>query len=88
MSSRNLGSLAESRVVPFNYRGKPDNCALAAAVAGALNIPLSTAMSHVWAIAGHTYLSAQFVISLAHERGPFMGCIRYKAEGKGDELSV
>ena len=83
-----LDRMLESPFVPHNYRGKPRDCKLAADIARQLDIPVITAMNHLWIIGGQAYISAQLVITLTNTRGPFMGNIRYHTEGRGDGLSV
>lgn len=63
--------LANSELIPVNFRGKPGDCLIALDYARRLNVAPTAIMPHLFCIKGRPATSAQFKIALVNRSGRF-----------------
>jgi hypothetical protein len=79
---------AASTIIPDHFRGKPEQCMVALALAQSLDVAPLIAMQNSFVVHGTPGLKASFVIGLVNQRGPFDGVIQYEETGSGESLAV
>lgn len=79
---------AKSDIVPAHYRGKPENTFIAVQTAYRMNLDPMLIMQNTYVVKGKLGMNSAFAISLANSSGIFEGGIRYKLEGKNEQLKV
>ena len=80
--------LAASTLIPKTFQGRVGDVLVALGIAKSLGLSTFEVLNALVLIQGRVTFSAQFIIALAHTRGPFKSRIQYKTEGQGDALSV
>jgi hypothetical protein len=79
---------SRSRLVPAHFQGKPDDCFVALQMAYRMELDPMTALQNIYIVSGKPGLSGQLVISLINRSGKLKGPVKFRVQGKGDELSV
>jgi hypothetical protein len=79
---------SSSQLVPAHFRGKPEECMVALALAQQLKVNPLLAMQNIFVVKGTPGFKTSFVIALANERGPFADPIQFEEIGKGKDLAV
>lgn len=79
---------SKSELCPEQFKGKPHDCFIALQIANRIGIDPFMALQNLNVVRGRPSWSAQFVISLCNERGPFSTKIKFDVEGSGQELAV
>lgn len=79
---------SKSELCPEQFKGKPHDCFIALQIANRIGIDPFMALQNLNVVRGRPTWSAQFVISLANERGPFATKIKFDVEGTGQDLAV
>ena len=80
--------MAKSDIIPTHYRGKPANVFIAIQTAYRMNLDPMLVMQNTYIIGGKLGMYSAFAIALANSSGLFVGGIRYKVEGEGNDLQV
>lgn len=80
--------MAKSDIIPTHFRGKTANIFIVLNSAYRMNIDPMLMMQNTFVISGKLGMNAAFAISLANRSGLFSHGIRYRIEGKGNELAV
>ena len=80
--------MSKSDIIPAHFRGKPANIFIVLNSAYRMNIDPMLMMQNTYVISGKLGMNAAFAISLANRSGLFKCGIRYRIEGKGNELAV
>lgn len=80
--------LSKSSLIPEKFQGKASDILLALGLAARLKVSLIEVLNGINIIKGQPTFSAQFAITLANTRGPFVGSISYIVEGEGPSLKV
>lgn len=80
--------MAKSDIVPSHYRGKPENTFIAVQTAYRMNLDPMQVMQNTYVVSGKLGMVSSFAISLANQSGLFDSGIRYRIEGKGEDLKV
>ena len=75
---------AKSEMVPADFRGKPENCMIIVEQAMRLDLAPFMMLQHTYIVHGKPGMSAQLVIALVNQNGPFDGPIQFKLSGSGD----
>ena len=88
LSLRQAKFLADSTLIPEKFRGRIGDVLVAIGIAKRLKISPFEVLNALVMIQGRATFSAQFIIALAHTRGPFKSRIQYKTEGQGEAISV
>lgn len=81
-------TLAQSELVPKAYQGRPADCMVALDYAQQLDVSPLLVMQNVYVVHGRPSVSATFGLTMANQRGPFKGAIRFRTEGEGETLAV
>lgn len=79
---------SKSELCPEQFKGKPHDCFIALQIANRIGIDPFMALQNLNVVRGRPSWSAQFVISLANERGPFATKIKFDVTGEGQDLAV
>jgi len=79
---------AESTIVPKHYRGNKGSILIALQTAHRMNLDPMMVMQGTYEIHGKLGMTSAFAIALANTSGLIAGGIRYRIEGKGNELRV
>ena len=77
-------ALADSTIVPKDYRGRQANCLVALEMAARLEIPVLQVMQNMYLVHGRPAWSAQFLIACVNSSRRFSP-LRYSLTGNGDE---
>ena len=78
---------SRSFMVPDHFRGKADDCFVAAQLALRLEIDLFMLMQNMYVVHGKPGMEAKLAIALCNDRGPFRERIQWKFEGEGKNRS-
>lgn len=81
-------AFAASELIPVHFRGKPEQCMVALALAASLDVAPLVAMQNSFVVHGTPGLKASFVIAMMNARGPFAGVVQFEESGKGDSFAV
>lgn len=80
-----LGKLyAGSEMVPVDYRGKPNDCAIVCQMAVRWRLDPFQVFSQVYFVHGKPGLEAKLMVTLLNKSGVLKGRLRYKFDGEGD----
>jgi len=79
---------AQSALVPQHFHNKVADCLIAYQVAKRLNEDPLAIMQNMFVVHGRPGWSTSYMIARANKSGIFRGPIRWKSEGKGDDLEV
>jgi len=74
-------ALAQSELVPVNYRNKPGSCVIAIDLAMRLNSSWLMVMQHVYDVKGRISMDAQFATALMNQSGLFTDPLEYEEIG-------
>lgn len=77
-------ALADSTIVPKDYRGRQANCLIALEMAARLAVPVLQVMQNMYLVHGRPAWSAQFLIACVNSSGRFSP-LQYTLAGQGDE---
>ena len=80
--------IAKADIIPTHYRGKPANVFIAIQSALRMNLDPMQIMQNTFVISGKLGMVSSFAISLANGSGLFDSGIRYRVEGRGEDLKV
>lgn len=79
---------SKSELCPEQFKGKTQDCFIALQIATRIGVDPFLALQNIQVIRGKPTWSAQFIISLVNERGPFSDRIKFETKGEGNELAV
>ena len=80
--------MAESDIIPKDFRGKPANVFLAIEMAHRLGLGTMEVMQNLYVVHGTPSLSSKFLIGLANRSGRFRGGLRFEVTGDGERMAV
>ncbi len=75
-------ALANSQLVPQQFRQKPEDCFIATQMALSLHCQPLQVLQNLYIVHGSPGFSAKFAIALANSRGPFEDVIHFKTIGE------
>ena len=79
---------ASSQLVPKHFQGKTHDCFIALQMAHRMQVDPFLVLQNLNILHGRPAWAATFAISMANERGPFAGKIKFRTEGEGPSLKV
>lgn len=79
---------ASSKLIPTHLQGKPEDCMIAFAMARQMNIDPLMVLQNIYIVQGKPGWMTNFSIARANSSKKFKGGVRWKTNGKGDELEV
>ncbi len=78
---------SRSSMVPDHFRGKADDCFVAAQLALRLEVDLFMLMQNMYVVHGKPGMEAKLAIAMCNSRGPFRERIQWKFDGEGKQRS-
>lgn len=77
-----LGQMyARSKLVPREFQGRPDDCAIVVQLAHRWGVDAFMAFQHVYPVYGKPGVDSQMAISLLHASGKIIGTVQYEFSG-------
>ncbi len=87
-AQRMAQAFATSELVPETLRGSMPNCLVALMLADEMGESPLMVMQNIFFVGGRAGWMTQYMIARANRSGKFLGPLRWRSEGAGDDLAV
>lgn len=80
-------TLSKSNMIPQEFQNRPENCMIALDMCSRLGMSPFIIMQNIYIVHGKPSFSSKFAIAMINNSGRFEGGLRFKLEGKDENLS-